>query len=210
MTTPTRKVSLQEMESRIARFKNLVSTKSKNAERIGVPPEVFEIMAAKTTYNMMSPVGLGGQLSPTPPVIGGDAGVFRLGIVSCPPGNGPALHIHWKTCETFIALDGKWEIQWGDLGEHSVTLEPYDLIAVPPAVARRFVNVSEKEAHLMVVIQGQPGEFDDVGRMPQTAALIKEKFGEEVLGRLEENGWSFVPDAKAPKPGASARQTLSS
>ena len=200
MTIPTKKISPEVMESRIARFANLVSTKAKHAEKIGIPMEVFEIMTAKTTFNVMSPADLGGQLSPKPAVVGGDAGVFRLGIVSCPPKNGPALHIHWKTHETFIALDGEWEIKWGDEGENSVFLKPYDLIAVPPMVARQFINLSDKEARLMVIIQGAPDEFDDVGRMPQTAKMIEEKYGIEMINKLEANGWSFITDAKAPRP----------
>jgi hypothetical protein len=66
-------------------------------------------------------------------------------------------------------------------------------------VARRFVNVSDQEARLMVIIQGQPDDFDDVGRMPETAQMIKDKYGPEMLKRLEDNGWTFVPDARAPR-----------
>lgn len=199
MSIPTRKVDAEEMQSRIARFKDLVSTKAKHAADKGIPAEVFELMTAKTTFNVMSPGNLGGQLAPKPAVVGGDAGVFRLGIVVCPPGNGPALHIHWKTHETFIALDGKWRIEWGDDGEESVVLEPYDLIAVPPRVARRFVNLSEQDARLMVIIQGRPEDFDDVGRMPSTAQMIADTYGPEMVQKLEANGWSFVPDARAPR-----------
>jgi hypothetical protein len=62
MTTPTRRVSPDEMQTRIARFKDLVSTKARHAESKGIPAEVFEIMTAKTTFNVMSPGNLGGQL----------------------------------------------------------------------------------------------------------------------------------------------------
>jgi hypothetical protein len=55
-----------------------------------------------------------GQLSPKPAVIGGDAGVFRLGIATCPTGNGPGLHVHWNMYDTFMALTGRWQIKWGD------------------------------------------------------------------------------------------------
>ena len=166
--TPTQ----AEMKSRIARFKDVVPTKSRYAAEKGIPTEVLEMITAKTTRNIMSPGALPGQLSPSPPVMGGDAGVFRLGIVTCPPGNGPGLHVHYKTHETFMALTGKWEIQWGDKGEETIVLEPYDLIAVPPKVTRRFVNVAAEDAHLLVIIQGKPEDFDDVDRVPETAAAI--------------------------------------
>src|ERR1700691_415083 len=132
--TPTQ----AEMKSRIARFKDVVATKNRHTQQLGIPSEVLEMITAKTTRNVMSPAGLPGQLSPTPPVIGGDAGAFRLGIVTCPPGNGPGLHVHYKTHETFLALTGRWEIQWGDKGEETTVIEPFDLIAVPPRVTRRF------------------------------------------------------------------------
>lgn len=192
--TPTQ----DEMKRRIARFKDLVSTKARHAEGKGIPAEVLEMITAKSTFNVMSPRNLGGQLSPDPPVIGGDAGVFRLGFATCPPGNGPGLHVHWNTHETFIAMTGRWEIRWGDKGEERTIIEPFDLIAVPPGVTRQFINVSDRDAHLMVIIQGQPGEFDDVGRVPETAELIERKFGRAMLAKLEDLGWQFTLQANAP------------
>jgi len=199
MTAKTSCPTQDEMKSRIARFKELVPTKARHAEAKGIPAEVLEMITARTTYNVMSPAGLGGQLAPTPPVIGGDAGVFRLGIASCPPGNGPGLHVHWNTHETFMALSGKWQIRWGDKGEESTVLEPYDLIAVPPGVTRRFVNVSDRDAHLLVIIQGKPDEFDDVGRVPETAQAIERKYGRAMVDKLESLGWRFTLDASAPQ-----------
>ena len=183
--------SQEEMKSRIARFKDAVPTKARHAEALGIPPEVLEMITARTTRNIMSPGPLPGQLSPKPPVLGGDAGVFRLGIVTCPPGNGPGLHVHYKTHETFLALSGRWEIQWGDKGEETIVLEPYDLIAVPPRVTRRFVNVASEDANLLVIIQGKPEDFDDVDRVPETAAAIARKFGPEMVRTLERLGWKF-------------------
>jgi len=197
MATKTLRPTQQEMKTRIARFKELVPTKARHAEKLGLPQEVIEMMTAKSTYNIMSPGALGGQLTPTPPVIGGDAGVFRLGIVSCPPGNGPGLHVHMKTHETFMALSGKWKIVWGDNGEESITLEPYDLIAVPPRVTRQFINVSDQDAHLLVVIQGKPEDFDDVDRPRATAEAIERKHGRAMVEKLEGLGWRFSLDAQS-------------
>jgi uncharacterized RmlC-like cupin family protein len=198
MPAKTLRPTQEEMKKRIARFRDLVSTKARHAEGKGIPVEVLEMITAKSTFNIMSPTDLGGQLSPTPPVVGGDAGVFRLGIVTCPPGNGPGLHVHWRTHETFMALTGKWEVIWGDKGEEKTVIEPFDLIAVPPEVTRTFVNISDEDAHLLVVIQGKKGEFDDVGRVPETAQKIADKFGPEMVGKLEAAGWQFTLDANAP------------
>lgn len=204
MTVKTKTPSQTEMKSRIARFKDLVSTKNRHSDKLGIPAEVMEMITAKTTFNVMSPDNLGGQLSPKPAVVGGDAGVFRLGIATCPAGNGPGLHVHWNTHETFMALTGKWEILWGDKGEESIILEPFDLIAVPPGVTRQFINRSDKDAHLMVIIQGKLGEFDDVGRVPETADAIAQKFGPEMLKKLLDNGWQFTLDANAPNTAKAA------
>jgi uncharacterized RmlC-like cupin family protein len=185
--TPTQ----EEMKKRIARFNEVVPVKKKHLEDKGIPPEVLEMIMAKTTRNMMSPGPLPGQLSPAPAVEGGDAGVFRLGIATCPPGQGPGLHVHYNTHETFMALTGRWEIQWGDKGEESIMLEPMDLIAMPPKVTRRFINRSDVEANLMVIIQGQREEFDDVDRVPETAAAIAERYGEGMLEKMKSLGWKF-------------------
>ncbi len=143
------------MKTRIARFKDVVPTKQRHAEKHGIPAEVMEMITAKTTRNIMSPGRLPGQLSPRRRSIGGDAGVFRLGIVTCPPGNGPGLHVHYKTHETFMALTGRWEIQWGDKGEETTVLEPFDLIAVPPAGDAPLRQWLGRGRALLVIIQGQ-------------------------------------------------------
>jgi uncharacterized RmlC-like cupin family protein len=185
--TPTQ----EEMQGRIARFKDLVSTKARIQEKLGLPQEVMEMITAKATFNVMSPGPLPGQISPRPAVEGGDAGVFRLGIVTCPPGQGPGLHVHYHTHETFMCLTGRWLIQWGDRGEESTELEHLDLIALPPAVTRRFQNLSDRDAHLLVIVQGERDKFDDIDRDPATAEKIASRFGPEIVSRLEAAGWKF-------------------
>ena len=186
--TPTQ----AEKKSRIARFGATVSTKKRIFEEKGIPEEVMEMITAKTTRNIMSPGPLPGQLSPKPMVEGGDAGVFRLGIVTCPPHQGPGLHVHYHTHETFMALTGTWEIQWGDHGEESIMLNPLDLIALPPKVTRRFINRGTEDHHLMVIIQGKLEEFDDVDRVPETAQAIAAKHGQGMVDKLEAMGWKFT------------------
>lgn len=186
--TPTQ----AEMQKYIARFDQILPVKSIRSRELGIPEEVFEMQTAKITRNIMSPGPLAGQLTPKPVVEGGDKGVFRLGIVTCPANQGPGLHVHYKTHETFMALTGRWEIQWGDNGEESIVLEPFDLIAMPPNVTRRFVNVSDSDAHLFVIIQGQPEDFDDVDRDPRTAAKIADKFGPEMVQKLNALGYRFT------------------
>jgi hypothetical protein len=113
--------------------------------------------------------------------------------------------VHWKTHETFMPLSGRWEVQWGDEGQEKVVLEPFDLFAVPPAVTRRFVNVSDQNAHLLVIIQGQPEDFDDVGLSPLWGQKIVDKHGQGMLDKLISHGWRFTleaPEADAPRINA--------
>jgi hypothetical protein len=44
----------------------------------------------------------------------------------------------------------------------------------------------------MVIIQGQREEFDDVDRVPETAAKIAEKYGQGMVEKLQSMGWKFT------------------
>jgi len=68
---------------------------------------------------------------------------------------------------------------------------------VPPCVTRRFVNRSESDAHLLVIIQGKPEDFDDVDRVPETAAAIAREHGPEMVRKLESLGWKFTIGVEA-------------
>ena len=76
---------------------------------------------------------------------------YHIDFVKAPPGNGAALHSHGSE-ETFVALTGRWEIYWGDDGEESVVLAPFDGIVVPDGVLRGFRNVSETQALLLTIL----------------------------------------------------------
>lgn len=185
--------TVEEMERTcVARFRNLVPTKAKTHAADGIPPEVIESMRAQSTFSVMSPGPLPGQLSPPPVVRGGDAGVFRLGFGGSPPGHGPLLHQHNRTVETFVVLSGRWRIKWGSNGERHVDLDPYDLISIPPTVIRALENISDSYANLLVLIQGKPDEFDDVDRHPSTAGMIESRFGADMLHKLQSLGYSFT------------------
>jgi mannose-6-phosphate isomerase-like protein (cupin superfamily) len=189
----------EEMKKRIARFKELKPRSASLESKTGIPTEVIRMLNPKANYVVMAPDDVPGLLSPNPAVNGGHEGMLRVGIAECAPNDGPGLHVHWKTHETFMALSGKWRIDWGDEGEEHVILEPFDLIAVPPKVTRKFTNISDKDAHLLVLIQGKKEDFNDVGRPAAAAKPIVEKYGPEMIEKLEKAGWQFRIDANAPK-----------
>ena len=150
------------------------------------------MIMAKTTRNVMSPGRCRGSSRRSRRSRAATPACSASASRRCPPDQGPGLHVHYHTHETFMALTGRWEIQWGDAGEESIVLEPFDLIAMPPRVTRRFINRSSEDAHLMVIIQGQREEFDDVDRVPATSQAIAEKYGQGMVDKLETLGWKFT------------------
>src|SRR3546814_4267137 len=76
-----------------------------------------------------------------------------VAIAECPPGNGPGLHNHETTIENFFCLQGRFRIRWGDEGEDSLILEPFDYVSMPPGVCRDFTNISDELGRLFVVIE---------------------------------------------------------
>lgn len=183
----------EEMERYIARFDELQANKARTAGK--VPPEVREMMTARATKTVIAhdaatdtPWGAG----PIP----GPAN-FAVVIAECEAGNGPGLHSHQFTTETFTCIKGKFRIEWGDDGEHATELGLYDTISVPPAVMRRFVNISDETGLLYVILQGSERGLGDVGYAPSVGEEIRSRFGDEVVSELENIGYNFragLPD----------------
>ncbi len=186
----TIQVTPAEMETRIARFKDLKPQSGTYDSKVGIPKEVYEMMTARTLYLLMSPENQGGPMAQHPAVTTDDK--MSVIIAECPPGDGPLLHAHQFTRETFFCLDGRFRIQWGDEGENEIFLDPYDMIAVPPRVVRRFENVSDQTGHLLVFITGDSEEaFNDIDHPRIEADRLAEKFGDDVLDKLRGIGVSF-------------------
>ena len=192
----------QEMNARVARFKSLKPQSSAYDSEGGIPQEVYETMTARTLYLLMSPENQGGPMAQAPAVVTQDK--MSVIIAECPPGDGPLLHAHQFTRETFFCLDGRFKIQWGDEGESELFLDPYDMIAVPPGVVRRFENVSDQTAHLLVWINGDSEEeFNDIDHPQVEADRLAAEFGDDVLDKLRGIGVTFeagvTDDRDAPE-----------
>ena len=183
-------VTLEEMESRVARFNQITPQSNSYSEEDGIPKEAYEMLTAKTLYLLMSPESQGGPMAHQPAVVTKDK--MSVIIAECPPGDRPLLHAHHRTNETFFCLDGRFRIRWGDEGENQTFLEQYDMIAVPPGVVRDFTNVSDKTARLLVWITGETeDDFNDIEMPPIEAQRLEEKFGNEVLKKFKNIGVSF-------------------
>ena len=184
------KVTPDEMSRRLARFRNLGSYQHQN-EANGIPAEVMEKLAAHRVYPLMVPETYTGRSAHAP--IKGAPGMV-LSIAECPPGNGPAMHVHEQTIENFFCLSGRFEIAWGDPGEeHKVVLDPLDFISVPPGVPRKFTNVHETEVgRLFVLIQVPTREQSDrVAFQPDLREEIERKHGKRTVEALDRIGVRF-------------------
>lgn len=180
----------QEMNTRIARFKDLKPQSTSYDSEVGIPAEVYETMTARTLFLLMSPEDQGGPMAQTPAVVTQDN--MSVIIAKCPPGDGPLLHAHQYTRESFMCLDGQFKIQWGDAGENEIVLDKYDMIAVPPGVVRRFENTSDEIAHLLVWINGDSAEsFNDIDHPKVEADRLAAEFGDDMLEKLRGIGVSF-------------------
>src|SRR5260221_7105033 len=149
----TGRVTPAAMRKRLARFKELKPQSGYYANNVGVPREAYEMMTAETLFLVMAPASQGGPMAQKPAIAGAKG--LSLIMAKCPPGDRPLLHAHFKTNETFMCLTGRFRIRWGDHGEHEIFLEPFDTIAVPPGVCRDFTNVSDRDALLLAIIQGE-------------------------------------------------------
>jgi mannose-6-phosphate isomerase-like protein (cupin superfamily) len=184
-------VSQDEMEARIVRFREMTPRPKPSTD--GVPSEVADFMTADRNYSYMAPAMEGRSIiQQYAALVGGDAGdSISVSIAECSPGNGPALHAHLNTVEAFFCLSGRFSISWGDKGEHSVVLEPWDFIHVPKGVVRTFTNVGTTDGALLVIIQGNRNEFDDVVNPPYVVDQLEERFGADVVAKLASGGTRF-------------------
>jgi uncharacterized RmlC-like cupin family protein len=185
------KVSPEQMMQRRARFGDLRSYQHQQAEANCIPVEVMEQIAAHRVYPLMVPETYTGRSAQAP--IKGAPGLV-LSIAECPPGDGPAMHIHEQTIENFFCLSGRFEIAWGDPGEeHHVVLEPLDFISVPPGVPRKFTNVAATETgRLLVIIQVQTDEQGDrIAYQPVLREEIARKHGATTVEALDRIGIRF-------------------
>jgi mannose-6-phosphate isomerase-like protein (cupin superfamily) len=190
-----------EMKTRVVRYGELKPVKQQFNAADGIPAEAYSTVSADETFILMGPSDMRSATGEDPPVIGGDGGdVFTVNIARCPPGNGSPLHAHHYTHETFFCLDGRFQVNWGDRGEHELILEPFDMVAVPPGVTRNFTNISGQTANLLVFIQGERDRFQDVDLTPDLGEVVMRKFGPDVRRRMEAKGLLFTAGLDIPLP----------
>lgn len=174
----------------LARFNELVSYQSQHADN-GIPREVMEYLAANKVFPVVCPPGLVGRNALAP--LRGWPGLC-ITIAQCTPQQGPVSHNHTGTLETFFCLDGRFDVLWGNQLQHKVTLEPGDLCSVPPNVYRTFRNLTDKEARLLVMIQGDEKMSDKIEMPRRIGGEIREKHGDKVMELLAGINMRFQGD----------------
>lgn len=182
----------------LARFSDVHSQGERLAAEMGVPLGAYQKMTAEELFLVMSSPALGGPFA-TDPGISVDQGLIAA-IVKCSPGQGPYLHAHYNTLESFICLQGKFHINWGDKGEHEALLDTFDTIAVPRGVVRSFTSASEAgDAYILAFIRGDtPEDFADVAMTTAAADDLDTRFGSGTADKIKNIGWRFDAGVETP------------
>jgi uncharacterized RmlC-like cupin family protein len=185
----TQSLSPEQMQARVARFNKLQTYQTQNLATQGIPPGAMEKITARKVYPVMAPADYQGRSAGAP--VKGPRGLI-ISIAECEPGNGPGLHRHLNTVENFMCLSGRFEIAWGDRGEHTLVLEPLDMISVPRGENRSFRNVSKETGRLLVMIVPETGEqADPISYAPSLAKEIESEYGASALDGLRKVGFKF-------------------
>jgi quercetin dioxygenase-like cupin family protein len=185
----TKSLTPEQMEGRVARLNKLQTYQRQNSDAHNIPPGAVEKVTARRVYPLMVPPDYQGRSAGAP--VKGPRGLI-VSIAECEPGNGPGLHRHLNTVENFLCLSGRFEIAWGDQGQHTLVLEPLDMVSVPRGENRSFRNVSNELGRLLVMIVPETDEqVDPVSYAPSLAKEIENEYGKAALEGLQKIGFKF-------------------
>jgi len=153
----TIRMSVHEMQPRIARYEDLRPLPIQQSD---IPLAARDVVYSR---KLLSVIGLEGAQTPinAEAPIRGAAGM-TMTLAVCPPGQGPGLHAHRQTYETFTVLKGRFEVTWNDDGSGRAVLELFDTVSFPPGVCRAFRNIGDEEGILQVIITGGVHDMNDI------------------------------------------------
>ncbi len=179
-------VSTEEMQKRLARYRMLKPLPIQNPS---IPEKARDVVYSR---KLLSVIGLEDSATPInaeAPIVGAAGMTMTLAV--CPPGQGPGLHSHRKTYETFTVMQGRFEVRWNDDGSGSALLELYDTISFPPGVCRSFRNVGTGEGILQVIITGGVHDMSDIDFAPEAKRRI-EAVRPGLAAEFEKVGFTFT------------------
>jgi quercetin dioxygenase-like cupin family protein len=179
-------ISHREMQKRIARFRDLKPLPIQSSD---IPLAARDVVYSR---KLLSVIGL--EDTPTPinvgaPILGAAGMTMTLAV--CPPGQGPGLHAHRQTYETFTVLKGRFEVAWNDDGSERAVLELYDTVSFPPGVCRAFRNIGDEEGILQVLITGGVHDMTDIDFAEDAKRKI-EAVGRGLSKEFEKAGFTFT------------------
>ena len=174
------------MKGRVARFNEL---KPLPIQQSDIPQAARDVIYSR---KLLSVIGLEKETTPinADAPIRGAAGL-TMTLAVCPPGQGPGLHNHVQTYETFTVLKGRFEVTWGERGEERVVLDAFDTISVPPGICRAFRNIGEEEGILQVLITGGVHDMADIA-FTENARQKIEAVGRGLAKEFEKAGFRFT------------------
>ena len=187
---PASSLTPEQMEATcVARFNKLQTYQRQNLDAHNIPPGAVEKVTARKVYPVMAPPDYQGRSAGAP--VKGPRGLI-VSIAECEPHNGPGLHRHLNTVENFFCLAGRFEISWGDNGEHKTVLEPNDFVSVPRGENRMFFNISDEVGRLLVMIVPESEEqVDPISYAGSLAKEIENEYGKPALEGLQKIGFKF-------------------
>ncbi len=141
---------------RIARQRDLRPLRSRPPFSL-VPSEIGDFLSPRDLYLALGPTSRG----PVGFQVAGPDELVAV-FVQTPQGTGPALHVHTKSTEMFCVLEGRFEIRWGDHGEHTATLGRLDTIAIPRGLNRAFKALDAGENWILPIVVGTNDEAEDI------------------------------------------------
>lgn len=181
----TIRVSKGEMQKRIARFRELQPLPIQSSD---VPLAARDVVYAR---KLLSVIGLEEAKTPInagAPIRGAAGMTMTLAV--CPPGQGPGLHAHRQTYETFTVLKGRFEVTWNDDGSEREVLERFDTVSFPPGVCRAFRNIGAEEGILQVIITGGVHDMADIDFSEDARRRI-DAVRPELSREFEKAGFTF-------------------
>ncbi|MDX6718569.1 MAG: hypothetical protein QOJ63_823 [Solirubrobacteraceae bacterium] len=110
----------------------------------------------KPRPNHMLPRGVVGGAEVSQTTTGAEN--IYMGVFRVPAGAQSMPHYH-ADCESAVyMLSGRLNVRWGEGLEHALSLEPGDMVYVPPRETHLLENPSEEEAAEYVVARDAPEE----------------------------------------------------
>lgn len=166
-TTPTE----AEIQQGLARFSELKSTEHYFRKLVpqAVADAILPVAMPQQLYGVLGPAQAENDVMP----YGGRApeGMVAM-LAECEPGIGPPLHAHQLTHEIFFVAKGRFRVEWGDEGEHSVELGLFDTLCIPPGCNRRFENISDERGYLFAIACGHEKVIQDAASPPSVREQV--------------------------------------